>query len=180
MSAGVEPSGDLPPRLTLLQQREIEARIVGPLVRAMAEEVGEERAFALLRKVTSKLAREGGAELARRLGEASLSAFASCLDRWTEGGALEIDMLERSADRLSFNVVRCRYAEMYRELGLADLGASLSCVRDFTLAEGFSPTIGLVRTQTIMEGAPFCDFRFHSEELRGDDPIPPPDDATGA
>ena len=151
-------------RLSLLRQREIEARIVGPLVRAMSAEIGQDRAIALLRSVIADLARQGGLDLARSLGEATLSGFASCLDRWTEGGALEIEFLERSPDRLDFNVTRCRYAEMYRSLGLADLGPSLSCVRDFALVEGFDSAINLTRTQTIMEGAAFCDFRFRSRK----------------
>jgi hypothetical protein len=49
---------------------------------------------------------------------------------------------------------------MYRALGLAELGGSLSCQRDFALAQGFNADIELTRTQTIMGGAPFCDFRF--------------------
>ena len=76
-----------------------------------------------------------------------------------------IDRLEETPDRLSFNVTRCRYAEMYRALGLADLGSSLSCQRDFSLIEGFNPGIRLVRTQTLMEGAAFCDFRFRAGEI---------------
>ena len=156
----------MPPKLPLLQQREIEARIVGPLVRAFADELGQERTLAIVREVISRLAREGGAELARSLGEQSLEAFSRTLDRWRENDALEIEVLEQSPESLSFNVVRCRYAEMYRALGLADLGFSLSCQRDFALAEGFSPDITLTRTQTLMEGAPFCDFRFRRE--RGD------------
>lgn len=148
------------PKLPLLQQREIEARIVGPLVHAFAAELGQERTVAILRQVIGELARQGGAELARSLGEQSLEAFSRSLDRWRENGALEIELLEQSSERLSFNVVRCRYAEMYRALGLAELGASLSCQRDYALAEGFSPEIRLERTQTLMEGAPFCDFRF--------------------
>ena len=148
------------PKLPLLQQREIEARIVGPLMRAFAAELGQERTVAILRQVIGELARQGGADLARSLGEQSLEAFSRTLDRWRENGALEIELIEQSAERLSFNVVRCRYAEMYQALGLAELGASLSCQRDFALAEGFSPEIRLVRTQTLMEGAPFCDFRF--------------------
>ena len=76
---------------------------------------------------------------------------------------LEIEMLEKTPQRLSFNVVRCRYAEMYRSLGLADLGASLSCQRDFALSEGFNPEIQLTRTQTLMEGAAYCDFRFRHD-----------------
>jgi len=152
------------PSLTLLEQREIEAKVVGPLIRGFAAEVGQVRALEVVRGVISGLAREGGAELARRLGDASLEAFASGLDLWSAGGALEIDVLERSPERLSFNVTRCKYAEMYRALGLADLGGSLSCQRDFALVEGFNPGITLTRTQTLMEGASHCDFRFRAGE----------------
>jgi hypothetical protein len=49
---------------------------------------------------------------------------------------------------------------MYRELGIARLGPILSCARDFALIEGFNPQICLTRTQTLMEGAPCCDFRY--------------------
>jgi hypothetical protein len=151
-------------RLPLLERREIEARIIGPLVRAFEREIGEERTLAIVAGVISGLARESGADLARLLGEQTLDAFAQSLDRWRENGALELELLEQSPTRLSFNVTRCRYAEMYRALGLADLGASLSCCRDYTLAQGFNPAIELTRTQTIMQGAPFCDFRFHLAE----------------
>jgi hypothetical protein len=51
---------------------------------------------------------------------------------------------------------------MYRALDLADLGSSLSCQRDFALSEGFNPEIQLTRTQTLMEGAACCDFRFRN------------------
>jgi hypothetical protein len=148
------------PALTLIEQREIEARIVGPLIRAFSAEIGTERTLAIVREVIRQLARESGADLARALGECTLEAFTRSLDRWRQNGALEIDLLEHSPERLEFNVTRCRYAEMYRALGLGDLGASLSCQRDFALAEGFNPEIQLTRTQTIMDGSPFCDFRF--------------------
>ena len=147
-------------RLPLLEQREIEARIVGPLLRAFASELGQERALAIVGEVIRELARQSGGELARFLGEQTLVAFARSLDRWRENGALEIEVIEQTPEKLSFNVTRCRYAEMYRALGLADLGASLSCQRDYALAQGFNPDIHLDRTQTIMEGASHCDFRF--------------------
>jgi len=165
------------PRLSLLAQREIEARIVGPLIHAFRAELGEEKTLALVRGVIAELARRSGDELARRLGEASLEAFAQCLDRWSEGGALEIDLLEQSPERLSFNVTRCRYAEMYRALGLDDLGSSLSCQRDFSLIAGFNPAIALTRTQTLMEGAPFCDFRFRAPSPPAGTTPPPSDPA---
>jgi predicted ArsR family transcriptional regulator len=163
------PSPESAPRpaLTLLQQREIEAKVLGPLIHAMIKELGEDRALELVRGVITDLAQHSGAELARSIGTASLEAFAQALGRWCEGGALEMEMLEQSPERLSFNVTRCRYAEMYRALGLADLGASLSCQRDFALIQGFNPDIELERTQTIMGGASHCDFRFHNKPGAG-------------
>jgi len=151
-------------KLPLIEQREIEARIVGPLIRAFAAELGEERTLAIVRALIRQLARQSGGELARLLGEQTMEAFARGLDRWRENGALEIEILEQSPTQLSFNVTRCRYAEMYRALGLADLGASLSCERDGVLVQGFNSDIHLTRTQTIMEGAACCDFRFQLRE----------------
>jgi hypothetical protein len=152
------------PALPLIDQREIEARIVGPLVRAFAAEIGEKRTLEIVRGVIRDLARERGNELAKALGDQTLESFASDLGRWQENGALEIEVLEQSPTRLSFNVTRCRYAEMYKALGMADVGDSLSCQRDFALVQGFNPDIELTRTQTIMEGAACCDFRFRTRE----------------
>ena len=154
------------PKLPLIEQREIEARIVGPLVRAFAAEIGEKRTLEIVRDLIRDLARKAAAIWRRPWEITSLEAFARGLDRWRENGALEIDMLEQSPTRLSFNVTRCRYAEMYRALGLADLGSSLSCERDFALVQGFNPDIELTRTQTIMEGRTCCDFRFRPANTR--------------
>jgi hypothetical protein len=55
---------------------------------------------------------------------------------------------------------------MYRALGIPELGALLSCNRDFALIKGFNKDAELKRTQTIMEGAPYCDFHFIFEDLR--------------
>jgi hypothetical protein len=149
--------------MTLLERREIEARIVGPLVSAVMAEIGPDRTRRLLREVIEVLARDAGAAMAREFADASLPAFARGLERWTAGGALEIRMIREDEERLDFDVTRCRYAEMYRELGLEDLGSSLSCCRDYALIEGFNPGVELTRTQTIMEGASHCDFRFRTK-----------------
>jgi len=146
--------------ISILERREIEARIVGPLIRALCDELGSESALALVRRVIQRLGEESGTELAKDLGEASLDAFAKGLERWRRNGALEIEVIEHTADRYSFNVTRCRYAEMYQALGMRDLGGALSCQRDHALIDGFNPNIKLTRTQTIMEGKSFCDFRF--------------------
>jgi L-2-amino-thiazoline-4-carboxylic acid hydrolase len=87
-------------------------------------------------------------------------SFAVALAAWSKDGALETEMVELSEDRLAFNVTRCKYAELYRALGLAELGATLSCNRDGALMEGFNPNVEFRRTQTIMQGATHCDFDY--------------------
>ena len=62
--------------------------------------------------------------------------------------------------RFEIDVTGCRYAEFYKELGEPELGFLLVCGADFTTAEGFGPDIKLTRTQTIMQGASHCDFRY--------------------
>ena len=54
--------------LTLLQQREIEAKIVGPVFRAFAEEIGMERARDILAGVIKDLARQSGCAAAEAAG----------------------------------------------------------------------------------------------------------------
>ena len=79
-------------------------------------------------------------------------------------------MLDHTDAALNFNVTRCPYAEMYRALGIPELGAILSCNRDYALMEGFNPDAELTRTQTILSGASHCDFRFRfGPESGGDD-----------
>jgi hypothetical protein len=94
------------------------------------------------------------------MGAADMPHFAVSLENWKKDGALEMEVLEQTGEKFAFNVRRCRYAEMYRALGIPELGKLLSCNRDASLIEGFNPDIRLTRTQTIMEGAAFCDFRY--------------------
>jgi hypothetical protein len=94
------------------------------------------------------------------MGANSLLDFAESTTAWKKDNALEIEVLELSEDKYAFNVTRCRYAEMYRALGIPELGAVLSCNRDASLIEGFNPDVQFTRTQTIMQGASCCDFRY--------------------
>lgn len=144
----------------ILLRREIEARIVGPLIQAFMKELGKEKTLEILRNMIEELARDAGKDLVEWYGGNSIEEFEKSLELWTRDNALEIDVLERSDTRFFFNVTKCRYADMYKQLGIPELGKVLSCARDFALIEGFNPNIELKRTQTILEGAEFCDFRY--------------------
>ena len=147
----------------VLKRREIEARILMPVLEALGAEFGREQVFETARRVIIDVARAQGKELAGRMGGDSLGHFATALEDWKKGDAYRMDVLEQTEEKFSFNVTRCRYAEMYRALGIPEVGALLSCNRDFSLVEGFNPAVKLTRTQTVMEGATHCDFRFELE-----------------
>ena len=151
----------------VLKRREIEARILMPVLEALGEEFGRDRVFEVARRVIVEVAQEQGRQLAERMGANSLTHFAAALEDWKKGDAYRMDVLRQDEERFDFNVTRCRYAEMYRALGIPEVGALLSCNRDFALIEGFNPGVELERTQTIMGGATHCDFRFRR---RADEP----------
>ena len=150
--------------MTLLEQREVEAAAIAPLYRAFAREVGEERARAILSETIGELARQSGCNVAAAVGGNSLEHLKQTVERWKAGGALELTVLRDDEDAFDFSVTRCRFAEMYRRLGLAELGPILSCARDGAMIAGFNPELGFTRTQTLMEGASHCDFRYSAQK----------------
>jgi hypothetical protein len=145
--------------ITHLERRKIEAGVLIPMVQAFQRAFGKERANEVAREVIRELARQDGDRWAGQFGR-DLHALQKVAELWSAGGALEIETVAAAGERLDFNVKRCRYAELFQELGLPELGALIHCSRDFAMAEGFSPDIKLERTQTLMQGASHCDFRF--------------------
>jgi hypothetical protein len=159
---------EMPPdtlnEIGVLRRREIEARILAPVVQALGEEFGRERVLEIVKRVIVDIARQQGQALAAQMGGNSLDHFARSKANWVKGGALETVDIALTERTYEYNVTRCRYAEMYRALGIPELGTVLSCGRDFALGEGFNPDLKLTRTQTLMEGAPHCDFRYRLEK----------------
>jgi hypothetical protein len=144
----------------LLNRREIEARILAPLLKALEAEYDRQKLWEITHNVIQEAARQQGIQLANSVEKNDLEHFADIQETWKKDNAIQTEVLELSNKRFSFNVFRCRYAEMYRHLGIPELGKMLSCDRDFALIEGYNPNIHLIRTQTIMEGADICDFCF--------------------
>jgi len=148
----------------VLKRREIEARILAPVLDALGREFGRDRVLEITRRTISDIAQRHGQALRSEADGDSLSDFAQLLPRWQQDGGIELKVLAQSDQELSFDVVRCRFAEMYRELGIPELGALLSCNRDGSMISGFNSEVELTRSQTIMTGASHCDFRFRRKE----------------
>jgi hypothetical protein len=143
-----------------LQRRKIEGRVLIPFIEACRDRLGDDVARDLVVAAIRRLAAEDGARWAETFGNAVSGLRKVAEDVWAGGGGMKVDVMAETADRLEFNVTRCRYAEFYQELGLADLGALIHCSRDHAMVAGFNDDLELVRTQTLMDGASHCDFRF--------------------
>jgi len=147
--------------LPILEQRRIEANIIKPIFDEMVSVLGEAQAKDIIGNAIIKNAIEQGRAYAEgEDGETSLESFHALLPQWKANGALEVEMLKETDTEVHYNVTRCQYAEMYRAMGIGDIGHLLSCNRDGTFCTGYNPEIELERTQTIMSGASYCDFRY--------------------
>lgn len=154
------PDDDLNARIGVLARREVEARILAPVIDALSNKFDRDKVLEIVRETIIQIAADQGAELAEQMGGNSLRHFADSLQYWTKDNALEIDIIKQTEASFIFNVTRCRYAELYKKLGVTGYGTIFSCARDFALINGFNEKITLRRTQTIMEGADLCDFCY--------------------
>lgn len=149
--------------LPLLERRRLEAAVLILVIRAMQAEFGDERVNEVVGKTIRDIARAQGAAEREHHAVATVEDVA---ERTMHGilreGSLIADVVEQDDERFGFNVTRCKFVEMYEEMGARDLGPLLSCGRDFAYFEGLAPGIDFDRTQTRMQGAPFCDFRYRA------------------
>ena len=151
--------------LPMLEKRRIEAAIIKNVFDVLEDRHGRKEAEEVISEAVIKSAIEQGKEFrAKHDGVPDLEDFAALSSLWEMGGVLERDILVKTPERYEFNMVRCGYADMYREMGLSDIGHLLSCNRDGTFCVGYNPDMKLTRTQTIMKGANHCDFRYRMEK----------------
>lgn len=149
--------------ISMLELRRIEAAILKDVYEVLLERHGKEEAEEVLTQAVISSAITQGRSIRGENEKPDLEDFADLIPRWEMDGALEVEILHRAPDHLDFNIRRCRFAEMYKEMGLDDIGHLLSCNRDGALCTGYNPDIKLTRTQTIMKGSSYCDFRFKLE-----------------
>jgi hypothetical protein len=148
----------------IIEQAKIQARVLVPLVEALQAELGEERANVLVRNALGDSYRRLGekwwrARKSEDLGEGMAAAFAG----YAKAGALDYRVHGKSQDTFDVDITACRYAQFYKEMGAPELGFLLVCSMDFPFAEGFGSDVKLTRTQTIMQGASHCNFRYRRE-----------------
>lgn len=91
-------------KVSILTRREIEARILVPVIHAFIGEYGRGEPTRFVDSVIQDLAKEGGVQLSKMVGGNTLTHFAQGLSLWTREDALRMDVVELSLKRFAFNV----------------------------------------------------------------------------
>ena len=146
-----------------LQRRKIEGRVLIPFIETLRQKLGEDLAGEILDTTIRRLAVDDGRRWAESYGQGMDSLKRVAEDVWAGGGSLDLQIIGQSEKHLDFDVTRCAYAEFYQAWGLADIGYRIHCNRDHAMVSGFNDTLELSRSQTLMQGAAHCDFRYRSK-----------------
>ncbi len=147
--------------IPLIEQVKLQAQVLVPLVQALRVELGEARANAIVRKALGETYRRFGEKWWRQNGTANLGdTMASAFVGFGGGDALTYKVVKQTSDAFEADVTQCQYAQFYKAIGAPELGFLLTCDADIAMAEGYGAGVEFTRTQTIMQGADHCDFRY--------------------
>jgi len=149
-------------QISLFDEIKLQAQVLVPVLRELRTELGKDKAFALV----SQPLRDYVRSVYLKIGEQKPGdARQKWEGVWDElrpriGDAVNREFIRDDNEAREYNVTRCKYAEFFKSLGEPEIGEILLCDFDFYIAEVGAPNVELTRTQTIMNGASYCDFRY--------------------
>ena len=148
--------------ISLLEKTRIQAQVLVPVMKAMRAEMGREKADALVKGALREWSKQLFADIGDSIEGSPGRKFAKMNTALAEITEREVTFEMHRDDRQAreFDVTSCRFAEFFRALGDPELGALLICHVDADIADAGGGDVSFQRTQTLMQGAPYCNFRY--------------------
>ena len=153
--------------ISLFDEVKIQTQVLMPILSALRAELGKDKTDTLVRQPLRDWVRS----VYHRIGEQKPGIARQKWDGvWDElrpriGDVVTREFIRDDDEAREYNVTRCRFAEFFKALGEPELGEILLCDYDYYIAEVGAPAVELTRTQTIMKGAAYCDFRYRFRRL---------------
>jgi hypothetical protein len=150
-------------KLSTLELVKINAKVLVPLIRAFRKEFGSDRTDKIVGEALRQWAQEVFQRIGAQLEGSPVERFDAAMSATIPkiGADVDFETLQQTPEQWNFNVTGCRYADFFRQLGEPELGALLLCDLDVHMTEQLGGgEVKLKRTQTIMKGAEYCDFRW--------------------
>lgn len=159
---GVLDSYLVDPEVSLLDKTRIQAQVLVPVLRALRAELGNDKADAIVQQALRNWSKQLFAAIGDDIEGSPRRKWAKMQGALNDVSAKEVEfeILRQDEAALDIDVTRCRFAEFFRALGEPALGALLVCETDFDIASAGKGEVSLDRAQTIMRGAPSCNFRY--------------------
>ena len=151
--------------ITMLDKVKIQAQVLVPVMRALRAELGRDKADALVKGALRDWSKGLFAEIGKDIEGSPYRKFATMNTALADVTMQEVsfDMHRRDKQALEFDITSCRFAEFFRALGEPELGALLICHVDADIADAGGDEVNFSRTQTLMQGASCCNFRYKFE-----------------
>ena len=134
-------------------------------MRAMRDEIGRDKADALVRSALREWSKQVFADIGKGIEGSPGRKFAKMNSALAEVTEREVtfDMHRDDREAREFDITSCRFAEFFRALGEPELGALLACSTDIDIADAGGSAVGFSRDQTLMQGGSCCTFRYRFE-----------------
>lgn len=139
----------------ILEATKIQARAVIPIVKALEKELGKVRAH----EIVGKAIAESYVQYREKRGF-DLDSHPRVEQETGLDFPIEREVVEDTESSFGFNITGCQFAEYFRVIGEPEIGALMTCGVDFAAEAKMRPGWTFRRTQTRMQGAPHCDFRW--------------------
>lgn len=135
-----------------------------PVLKTIANEIGEEDFIGMLKRAGSKLGCQMGKNLAQTLGKNDIASYAAFVkENHLFNTALTFETVEETDGALEVSVSECLWARTCREADASDIGYAVFCHGDYDQITGFNPGMKMVRTKTLMQGDGCCNHRWVME-----------------
>ena len=128
----------------------------------MRAEMGREKADALVQGALREWSKQLFAGIGDSIEGSPGRKFAKMNNALADVTEHEVtfNMHRKDETGREFDITSCRFAEFFRALGEPELGALLICHVDADIADAGGSDVSFSRTQTLMQGASCCDFRY--------------------
>lgn len=148
--------------LTPTEQKRFEVDILRHVFETLSERLGRAEALQVIGNATRDVARAAGKAHAESCDTTpNLPHFATVVNTWRSGRALDIGKFEIGLDKMRVMIKRCAYIDVYRELGLPDdLSCQLACAREEAFAEGYSSHLLFKRPTSLCQDDKPCELIY--------------------
>ena len=135
-----------------------------PLLKELENKLGKEQTLQIVKPLFEKLFIEWTNDEVKNHPIECLADFIEYDNTSFPSNLVVSKVKETSENRYLVHVKECLMANVFRDMGAADIGYEIICATDFTNAPYYNPKLKLSRKMTLMQGHQYCDFLYTWEE----------------